>query len=43
MGGKKSAAQFFDDAVTNGHETLAKTDLIGDRVFKKLEDGTEVK
>ena len=41
-GEKRSAAQFFDDAAINGHEPLAETDLNGDRVSKKLEDGTEV-
>ena len=39
---KRSAAQFFDDAVTNGHESLDQTELDDDKVPKKLEGGTEI-
>ena len=39
---KRTAAQFFDDAVINGHEPLAVTDLNGDKVSKGIEDGTQV-
>ena len=39
---KRTAAQFFDDAVTNGHEPLHETDVNGDTVAKGLEDGTEL-
>ena len=39
---KRTAAQFFDDAVTNGHEPLHETDVNGDTVAKGVEDGTEL-
>ena len=42
MGKKRTAAQFFDDAVTNGHEPLHETNVNGDTVAKGLEDGTEL-
>lgn len=42
MGKKRNAAQFFDDAETNGHELLLETELNDDKVAKKLEGGTEI-
>ena len=39
---KRTAAQFFDDAATNGYEALHETDVNGDIVAKRLEDGTEL-
>ena len=36
---KRTAAQFFDDAVINGHEPLNETDVNG---AKRVEDGTEL-
>ena len=39
---KRTAAQFFDDAMTNGHEPLHETNVNGDTVAKGLEDGTEL-
>ena len=39
---KRTAAQLFNDAVTNGHEPLHETDVNGDTVAKGLEDGTEL-
>lgn len=39
---KRTAAQFFDDAESNGHESLNKADIDGDTVSKHIESGTEV-
>ncbi|KAL8936222.1 MAG: hypothetical protein Q9216_005049 [Gyalolechia sp. 2 TL-2023] len=34
---KRTAAQFFDDAESNGHESLNKADIDGDTVSKHIE------
>ncbi|KAK4697290.1 hypothetical protein P7C71_g770, partial [Lecanoromycetidae sp. Uapishka_2] len=39
---KRAAAQFFDDAKSNGHESLNNADIDGDTVSKHVESGTEV-
>ena len=42
MGKKRTAAEFFDDATINGHESLAETTVNGDKVPKGLQDGTKI-
>ncbi len=39
---KRTAAQFFDDAESNGLESLNKANIDGDTVSKHLESGTEI-
>ena len=39
---KRTAAQFFDDAESNGHKSLNNADIDGDTVSKHIECGTEV-
>ena len=39
---KRSAAQFFDDAESNGLESLDKANIDSDTVSKHLESGTEI-
>ena len=39
---KRTAAQFFDDAETNGLESLMEANINNDKVFKHLESGTEI-
>ena len=39
---KRTAAQFFDNAATNGHEPLHETKVNGDIVAKGLKDSTEL-
>ena len=39
---KRTAAQFFDDAESNGLESLDKVNIDGDTVSKHLESGTEI-
>ena len=39
---KKTAAQFVDDAESNGLESLNKANIDGDTVSKHLESGTEI-
>ena len=39
---KRTAAQFFDDAETNGLESLATANVNDDKVSKHLESGTEI-
>ena len=39
---KKTAAQFFNDAVTNGHKPLHKINVNNNTVAKGLEDSTEL-
>ena len=39
---KRTAAQFFDDAETNGLESLIEANINSDKVSKHLESGTEI-
>jgi len=39
---KRSAAQFFDDAQTNGLESLTEANINSNKVSKHLEPGTEI-
>ena len=39
---KRIAAQFFDDAETNGLESLIEANINSDKVSKHLESGTEI-
>ena len=39
---KRTAAQFFDDAESNGLESLATSYVNGNKVSKHLESGTEI-
>jgi hypothetical protein len=39
---KGTAAQFFDDAETNGLESLIEANINSDKVSKHLESGTEI-
>ena len=39
---KRTAAQFFDDVKSNGHESLNNADINGDMVSKHIKSGTEV-
>ena len=39
---KRTAAQFFDNAESNGHKSLNNTDIDGNTVFKHIESGIEV-
>ena len=39
---KRTAAQFFDNAESNGYESLNNADIDGDTVSKYIESGTEV-
>ena len=39
---KRTASQFFDDAESNGLESLIEANINGDAVFKHLQSGTEV-
>lgn len=39
---KRTAAQFFDDAETNGLKSLAKANFNSDKVSKHLERNTEI-
>lgn len=39
---KRTAAEFFDDAETNGLESLIEANINGDKVSKHLEAGTQI-
>ena len=39
---KRTAAQFFDNAETNGLESLIEANINSDKVSKQLESGTEI-
>lgn len=39
---KRTAAQFFDDAETNGLESLIEANINSDKLSKHLESGTEI-
>ncbi len=39
---KRTVAQFFDDAKTNGLESLIEANINGDKVSKHLESNIEI-
>ena len=39
---KRTVAQFFDDAETNGLDSLIEANINSDKVSKHLESGTEI-
>lgn len=40
---KRTASQFFDDAESNGLESLDRANIDGDTAFKHLESGSEIR